>query len=55
MVFGVVAKVFGERTDAFRQHSHLDLGGAGVRFVAPVLRDYLGFGSDDWHDCSPQV
>jgi hypothetical protein len=55
MVFWVIAKVFGERADTFRQHSHLDLGGAGVRFVAPMLRDYLGFGSDDWHDYSPQV
>ena len=55
MVFGVVAEVFRERADALAQHCHLDLGGAGVRFVAPMLRDDLGFGSDDWHDCSPQV
>jgi hypothetical protein len=55
VVFGVIAKVFGERADTFRQHCHLDLRGAGVRVVAPMLRDYLGFGSNDWHDCSPQV
>jgi hypothetical protein len=55
VVFGVIAKVFGERADTFRQHCHLDFRGAGVRFVAPMLRDYLGFGSNDWHDCSPQV
>jgi len=39
VVFGVIAKVFGERADTFRQHCHLDFRGAGVRFVAPMLRD----------------